>query len=65
MKGRLACACAAGTHGTVTLFASYHAIHRDSMSLHFAPACAHHNHRYSGSRLHVFIARNGAQVNHT
>jgi hypothetical protein len=56
-------ACAAGTHGTVTLFASYHAIHRDSLRLRFAAACADHDHRYGGSQLHVLIARNGAQVN--
>jgi len=55
--------CATGTRGTVTLFASYFAIHRDSLSLHFAAPCADHNHVYTGSRLHVLIARGGAQVN--
>jgi hypothetical protein len=58
-------ACAAGTGGTVTLFASYYAIHRDSLKLHFAAGCAGHNFTYRGSRLHVLIARHGAQVNTT
>lgn len=56
-------ACAAGTRGTVTLFASYFAVHRDSLSLHFAVGCADHDHLYRGSQLHVLIARHGAQVN--
>jgi hypothetical protein len=56
-------ACAAGTRGTATLFASYFAVHRDSLSLHFSGGCADHDHRYSGSKLHVLIARHGAQVN--
>jgi hypothetical protein len=55
--------CAAGTRGTVKLFASYHAVHRDSASLHFAAACADHNHHYSGAQLQVLITRHGAQVN--
>ncbi len=58
-------ACLAGTRGTVTLFASYYAIHRDSLKLHFAAGCAAHNLTYRGSRLHVLIARHGAQVNAT
>jgi hypothetical protein len=56
-------ACATGTRGTATLFASYYAIHRDSLSLHFAAGCADHDHSYGGPRLHVLIARDGAQVN--
>ncbi len=56
-------ACAAGTHGTVTLFASYHAIHRDSLQLRFTGGCADHDHTYTGSQLHVLITRGGAQVN--
>jgi hypothetical protein len=55
--------CPGGTRGTVTLFDSYHAIHRDSVSLHFAAACAIHDHRYGGSQLKVLITRHGAQVN--
>jgi hypothetical protein len=56
-------ACSAGTRGTATLFASYFAIHRDSLSLHFATGCAEHDHSYGGSGLHVLVARDGAQVN--
>jgi len=58
-------ACVVGTHGTVTLFASYYAVHNDSVSLHFARGCADHDHRYTGSGVHVLIAHDGAQVNST
>lgn len=56
-------ACAASTHGTVTLFASYHEVHRDSAQLRFTGGCADHSHTYTGSQLHVLITRSGAQVN--
>jgi hypothetical protein len=56
-------ACAVGTRGTVTLFASYFSVHRDTAALHFAKACADHDHHFSGSSLHVLITRHGAQVN--
>lgn len=56
-------ACAVGTRGTVTLFASYYAVHRDSMTLHFTGGCANHDLAYRGSKLHVLISRHGAQVN--
>jgi hypothetical protein len=58
--------CAVGTRGTATLFASYYAApHRDSLSLHFAAACADHDRRYASASLHVYITRhNGAQVNY-
>jgi hypothetical protein len=55
--------CATGTHGTVTLFASYYSVHRDSLQLRFAGGCADHDHTYTGSQLHVLLTRNGAQVN--
>ncbi len=55
--------CVTGTRGTATLFASYFAVHRDTVSLHFPKACADHDHRFGGSRVHVFIARHNAQVN--
>jgi hypothetical protein len=58
-------ACPARTRGTLTLFASYYAIHRDSLKLHFAAGCAGHNLTYRGSRLHVLIARHGVQVSTT
>jgi hypothetical protein len=56
-------ACAVGTSGTVTLFASYYSTHKDSLALSFGAGCADHDHRYSGSSLHVLITRKGAQVN--
>jgi hypothetical protein len=55
--------CPVGTTGTVTLFASYFESHRDSLALNFSGGCAGHDHRYSGSSLHVLITRKGAQVN--
>ena len=56
--------CPAGTHGTVTLFASYHATHRDSLELKFIGGCGdEHDHTFTGPQLHVLIARDGAQVN--
>lgn len=56
-------ACATGTRGTVTLFASYHAVHSDSLQLRFVGGCSDHDHTYTGSQLHVLITRDGAQVN--
>ncbi len=56
-------ACAVGSPGTVTLFASYYSVHRDSLRLRFAAACADHDHSYGGPGLHVLITRKGAQVN--
>jgi hypothetical protein len=55
--------CATGASGTVTLFASYFSVHRDTMRTHFGSRCTGHNLDYSGSALHVYIARQGAQVN--
>jgi hypothetical protein len=56
-------ACPVGTIGTVTLFASYFETHRDTLALTFSGGCTDHDHRYSGSSLHVLITRKGAQVN--
>ncbi|HEU0250579.1 MAG TPA: hypothetical protein VFR48_07640 [Solirubrobacteraceae bacterium] len=56
-------ACPVGTIGTVTLFASYFETHRDTLALNFSGSCSDHDHRYSGSSLHVLITRKGAQVN--
>ncbi len=56
-------ACAVGTRGTVTLFASYYSVHRDTLVLHFGSACAGHDHRFAGPNLHVEIDRGGKQVN--
>jgi hypothetical protein len=55
--------CAKGTAGTVTLFASYYGVHKDSLVAHFAAACRDHDLTFTGSDLHVEISRNGAQVN--
>lgn len=57
--------CPKGTRGTVTLFASYYATHRDTIAVHFAGACTDHNHTFTGSIVKVLISRNGAQVNST
>jgi hypothetical protein len=56
-------ACANGATGTITLFASYFSVHRDTMQIHFNARCTGHNRSYGGSALHVYIARHGAQVN--
>lgn len=56
-------ACPANSRGTITLFASYYAVHRDTMKLRFGPGCKGHNLSYSSPRLHVLITRHGAQVN--
>ncbi len=56
-------ACAVGSGGTVTLFASYYSVHRDSLQLRFTSACADHDHSFGGAALHVLITRKGAQVN--
>ena len=55
-------ACPRNTHGTVTLFASYYSVHRDSAALRFKGACADHDHTFTGATVHVEISRNGAQV---
>ena len=47
----------------MTLFASYYGVHRDSIVVHFASACSSHDHSFSGTIVHVEIARNGQQVN--
>ena len=57
--------CPKGTRGTITLFASYFSVHRDSIVVHFAGACTDHNHTFTGAIVKVLIARNGAQVNST
>jgi len=54
--------CATGTHGSVTLFASYYDVHVDSAVLRFTAGCKSHDHTYRGSSLKVLITRSGAQV---
>jgi hypothetical protein len=58
-------ACPDGTTGSVTLFASYHAVHKDKAVLAFAAACSTHDDTFTGSILHVEIARDGHQVTST
>ncbi len=58
-------ACPKGSRGTVTLFASYYSVHRDSIVVRFAGACTDHNDTFTGSIVKVLITRNGAQVNST
>jgi hypothetical protein len=55
--------CAKGATGTITLFASYYSVHRDTMQVHFSSRCTGHNLSYGAPALHVYIARRGAQVN--
>jgi len=55
--------CPAGSHGSVTLFASYYELHRDSLQLRFGAACAAYADTFSGSQLSALIAENGHQVN--
>jgi hypothetical protein len=55
--------CPAHARGTVTLFASYHAVHRDAVILRFPGGCAGHDHTYASAQVHVLIARGGRQVN--
>ena len=57
--------CPKGTRGTITLFASYFSVHRDSIVMHFSGACTDYNHTFTGSIVKVLITRNGAQVNST
>jgi hypothetical protein len=57
--------CPTGTHGTITLFASYYSVHVDTIALHFTGGCGDHDHSFGGSVVHVLIARNGHQVNST
>jgi hypothetical protein len=56
-------ACAPGTRGTVTIFASYYETHHDRVQFRFASACTAENATFSGSALRALIAREGLQVN--
>jgi hypothetical protein len=40
--------CRRGTHGVVTIFASYNGVHRDLVQFSFPAACKDHRHRYTG-----------------
>lgn len=55
--------CAAGTNGTVALFASYYQGHHDSFELRLSGGCGSYRYTYTGTQVHVLIADNGRQVN--
>jgi hypothetical protein len=57
-------ACAAGTRGTVTIFASYFEGHHDRVQLRFGDACTAENATFLGPQLRALVARDGRQVNH-
>jgi hypothetical protein len=40
--------CRRGTHGVVTIFASYNNVHEDLVQFSFPVACKDHRHRYTG-----------------
>lgn len=40
--------CRRGTHGVVTIFASYNNVHEDLVQFSFPAACKDHRHRYTG-----------------
>jgi hypothetical protein len=50
--------CAAGTRGTLTVFASYNNVVRDSVQLAFPHACKSHAHRYTGRRVTTNVPPN-------
>jgi hypothetical protein len=56
-------ACALGTRGSVTVFASYFQGHHDRVQLHFVAGCTGENATFQGPQLHALIAREGRQVN--
>jgi hypothetical protein len=43
--------CKVGTHGRVTLFASYNGVRSDSVQFFFPAACKDHNHLYHGPQV--------------
>jgi hypothetical protein len=43
--------CPAGTHGQVTLFASYNGVRSDSVQFTFPAACQDHDHLYHGPQV--------------
>lgn len=47
--------CKVGTHGKLTLFATYNGIHKDSVRFSFPSACRRHRHFYSGSNVTVLV----------
>ena len=49
--------CKVGTLGTVTLFATYNGVHRDTARLRFGKACSSHDHAYKGSAVVALVPR--------
>jgi hypothetical protein len=43
--------CKVGTHGNVTLFASYNGVRSDSVQFTFPAACTDHDHLYHGTQV--------------
>jgi hypothetical protein len=43
--------CKVGTHGRVTLFASYNGVRSDSVQFSFPAACVGHDHLYHGRQV--------------
>jgi len=43
--------CKVGTHGNVTLFASYNGVRSDSVQFFFPAACSDHDHLYHGPQV--------------
>jgi len=56
-------ACVAGTHATVTIFASYYEGHHDSVQLHFTGSCSGYDATFTGPQLYALIATDGHRVN--
>lgn len=54
--------CPVGATGTVSLFASYYSVHKDTVTMQFAGTCAAWNETFTGSILHVEISHNGAEI---
>jgi hypothetical protein len=51
-------ACAVGTPGAVTIFASYNNIHRDLVQYSFPRACRDHRRRYTGPSVNTNVPPN-------
>ena len=54
--------CAIGTHGRVTLYASYYDVHIDRAIMRFSAGCTSHDHTYREPALKIGIQRHGVQV---
>jgi hypothetical protein len=50
--------CPAGTIGTLTVFASYNGVHKDSVQLSFPAACRSHRDRYTGRSVTTNVPPN-------